>query len=147
MISSRSIDELHPIVAKLCRDMIEQCKLKNIDIIITSTYRDNESQNELYKIGRTIKGQDATPKRPMGRKVTNAKGGQSFHNHRVAFDVVPTTHGKPIWSDDNLWKQIGQIGKSVGLEWAGEWVSFKEFPHFQYTGGLKLADFQAGKTF
>ena len=30
-------------------------------------------------------------------------------------------------------------GKSVGLEWGGDWTGFKDWPHFQYTGGLSLA--------
>jgi len=31
------------------------------------------------------------------------------------------------------------------LAWAGHWKTFKEFPHFQWTGGLKIADLQAGR--
>ena len=34
--------------------------------------------------------------------------------------------------------QGGQLGKKIGLEWAGDWTSFREFPHFQLTGGLTL---------
>jgi peptidoglycan L-alanyl-D-glutamate endopeptidase CwlK len=30
-----------------------------------------------------------------------------------------------------LWWHVGRIGKSLGLEWAGDWTKFKEFPHFQ----------------
>ena len=76
MINSRDINELNPKVAKLARKLIDECDKQNIDILITSTYRDAESQNALYAIGRT----------KAGRKVTNAKGGQSFHNWRCAFD-------------------------------------------------------------
>ena len=32
------------------------------------------------------------------------------------------------------------------VEWAGRWTRFKELAHFQYTGGLRLVDFQNGKT-
>lgn len=140
MINSRKIEDLHPHVQTLCNIFLERCDAENIDILITSTYRDFESQNELYAQGRT----------KVGKKVTNAKGGQSFHNWRVAFDVVPLRFGKPVWgttgNDLELWQRVGAIGKSVGLEWAGDWKTFKEFPHFQYTGGLTLADFAAGKT-
>jgi len=54
-------------------------------------------------------------------------------------------NGKAIWHDKNTWKKIGALGKSIGLEWAGDWRRFKEYPHFQYTKGLSLADFRAGK--
>jgi peptidoglycan L-alanyl-D-glutamate endopeptidase CwlK len=52
-----------------------------------------------------------------------------------------------LGKDLELWNKIGTIGESVGLEWAGRWKRFREFPHFQFTGGLTLSDFQAGKTF
>ena len=140
MINSRSLDDLNPIVADKARDFIARCKAEGIDVLVTSTYRDNESQNALFAQGRTA----------PGKIVTNARAGQSFHNFRVAFDVVPLRNGKPVWGttgeDLKLWQRIGAIGKSCGLEWAGEWRTFKEFPHFQFTNGLTLADFLAGKT-
>lgn len=136
MINSRKVEDLHPKVAELCRTFIDRCKNEGIDVLITSTYRDKESQDALYAQGRT----------KPGAKVTNAKAGQSWHNWRVAFDVVPLVHGKAVWDDEALWRKLGQIGQEVGLEWGGAWRSFADKPHFQYTGGLTLADFQAGKT-
>ena len=136
MINSRSLSDLNPKVAALCSEFINSCKKQNIDIIITSTYRDAESQNALYAQGRTL----------PGKKVTNAKAGQSYHNWRVAFDFVPIVGGKAAWNNDALWVQCGEIAESIGLEWAGRWTKFKEYPHCQYTGGLTLADFQSGKT-
>lgn len=136
MINSRNIDDLHPTVAAMCREMIRLCEEAGIDIIVTSTYRDYEAQAELFAQGRT----------KPGRRVTNARPGQSFHNHRVAFDVVPVVNGKAIWDDHRLWMRIGEIGESVGLEWAWRWRTFKEMPHFQYTGGLTLAQLAAGQT-
>ena len=76
--------------------------------------------------------------------MTRAKAGQSWHNHRCALDVVPLVNGKAIWDDQAMWKQVGEIGKACGLEWAGDWKTFKEYPHFQYTGGMTLAQLQSG---
>ena len=136
MINSRDINELHPVVREKCKMFIAECSSQGIDVIITSTYRDNESQNELYSIGRT---------RP-GNKVTNAKGGYSFHNHRVAFDFVPVLNGKAQWNDIDLITKCGEIAELCGLEWAGRWKTFKELLHCQYTAGLTVKDFIAGKT-
>jgi len=62
---------------------------------------------------------------------------------------VPLRAGKPVWGtsgeDGKLWQKVGEIGKSCGLEWAGDWKVFKEYPHFQYTGGLTVNDFIEGK--
>lgn len=135
MINSRKIEDLLPPVRERVERFIAACKAEGIDILITSTYRDNESQDALYAQGRT----------KPGVKVTNARAGQSFHNYRCAVDVVPMKNGKPIWNaKDPVWQDIGRLGKAAGLEWAGDWVRFKEFPHFQYTGGVSLAQLQKG---
>lgn len=135
----RSIDALDPRVASMCRNHIENCRANGIEIIVTSTYRDPAVQDRLYAQGRTA----------PGKIVTNAKGGQSFHNYRLAYDVVPLRNGKPVWGttglDLELWKKVGALGKAAGLEWAGEWRKFKEMAHFQWTGGLSLKDLQQGK--
>jgi len=136
MINSRNLSDLHPKVKTLCEQFIASCAKQNIDVLITSTYRDAESQNALYAQGRTL----------PGKKVTNAKGGQSFHNWRVAFDFVPIVNGKAMWADTALFTKCGEIAESVGLEWAGRWKTFMELAHCQQTFGLTLADFQAGKT-
>ena len=136
MIASRSIDDLLPVVKEKVKKFVALCKGEGIELLITSTYRDIESQNALYAQGRT----------EPGRVVTNAKGGQSFHNYRCAVDVVPLVNGKPDWDGTHpIWVKIGNYGKLAGLEWAGEWTRFKELAHFQYTGGLTLADLRAGK--
>lgn len=141
MINSRKINDLHPIVREKCLAHIGACNAAGIDLLVTSTYRDFDSQNALYAQGRTT----------SGNKVTNAKGGQSFHNWRVAYDVVPLVNGKPVWETKGealkLWQKIGQLGKEQGLEWAGEWKSFVEYPHFQFTNGLSILDFKQGKSF
>jgi len=118
------------------RAFVFKCNQANIDILITSTYRDNESQNALYAQGRT----------QPGKIVTNARAGESWHNYRCAVDVVPIINGKPCWDTKNsVWQEVGRIGKEAGLEWAGDWKRFKEFPHFQYTGGKTLAQLRNGE--
>ena len=134
MINSRNLDDLAPPVKQRAEAFIAAAKAKGIDLLVTSTYRYNESQDALYAQGRTA----------PGNIVTRAKAGQSWHNWRCALDVVPLVNGKAIWDDQAMWKQVGEIGKSCGLEWAGDWVTFKEFPHFQYTGGMTLAQLQQG---
>lgn len=130
MINSRKIEDLHPVVAAKAKAFIAACKKVGIDVLITSTYRDNESQNAIYAQGRT----------KAGRIVTYAKGGQSFHNYRLAFDFVPIANGKAIWNDQRLFKKCREIGESLGLEG----LEF-EMAHLQWTGGLTLAQLQKGK--
>jgi len=139
MISSRKLTDLHPRVRAMCDAHIAACHAAGIDLLVTCTYRDNEEQNRLYAQGRT------TP----GSKVTNAKGGQSFHNYRVAYDVVPMRYGKPVWGttkpeDKALWEKVVELGEAQGLESASRWSRMREMPHFQFRGGHPLSHFQAG---
>jgi peptidoglycan L-alanyl-D-glutamate endopeptidase CwlK len=137
MISSRDIKDLHPKVQGMCNLFLKLCKKEGIDILVISTYRDFEAQTALYNQGRT------TP----GKIVTKAKAGESFHNYRLAFDVVPLVYGKCFWDTNaSVWAKIGDIGVAVGLEWAGNWKTFRELPHFQYTAGLKIKDLKNGAT-
>ena len=135
MINSRSLDELVPPAKERVEEFLRLCALNHIDLLVTSTYRDNESQQALYDQGRT----------KAGKVVTNAKAGDSWHNWRCAVDVVPLVNGKPNWDgSDPVWTKLGELGEQAGLEWAGRWRTFKELAHFQYTGGLTLTDLKNG---
>jgi peptidoglycan L-alanyl-D-glutamate endopeptidase CwlK len=136
MINSRNLFDLVPAAKLKVERLMGLCVANNIDLLVTSTYRDTESQNALYAQGRT------TP----GKIVTNAKGGESFHNYKCAVDIVPIVNGKPVWDgSDPIWARLGELGKDAGLDWAGEWKTFKELAHFQYTGGLTIEDLKDGK--
>jgi len=135
MINSRDLNDLLPEVKRRVENFVEACKANGIDLLVTSTYRDNESQDALYAQGRTA----------AGKIVTNARAGDSFHNHRCAVDVVPLVSGKPDWDGSHpVWAEVGRLGQENGLEWAGNWVHFKELAHFQYTGGLTIAQLKEG---
>lgn len=136
MINSRDINDLLPPVREKAKAFIAACALEGIDVILTSTYRDDESQQALYEQGRT----------KPGNKVTNARAGESYHNYRCAFDFAPIKNGKIDWKDTKVWTRCGEIAEKCGLEWAGRWKSFKELAHCQDTGGLKIADLKAGKS-
>lgn len=135
MISSRDVNDLDIETSKRCRQFIDECKKQKIDVIITSTYRDIQSQDNLYAQGRAI----------PGKIVTNARGGYSCHNFGCAFDFCPIVNGKAQWNNLETFKKCGEIGKSLGLEWAGDWRSFKELAHFQYTNGKTLAQLREQK--
>lgn len=131
----KDLDRLHPYVKELAEKLLLKCKEDGINIIITETFRTMKRQQELYNQGRT------TP----GKIVTKAKPGNSIHNYGLAFDIVPVEKGKALWKRYDLFKKVGKIGVALGLSWGGNWRSFKDYPHFEWTGGLTLKDLKAGK--
>ncbi|MBX3660604.1 MAG: M15 family metallopeptidase [Ramlibacter sp.] len=123
--TSRRVEDLTPGAALKCRAMVAACQLEGIDLLVYCTYRDADAQDALYAQGRTAPG-------PV---VTWARGGESDHQSRTAFDCVPLVGGKAVWNDPALWARVGQIGESVGLSWAGRWPGAKrEMPHFADKG-------------
>lgn len=137
-MASRSLGDLHPKVQNMAFEFMKACKERDIEVLITCTYRTHEEQEYLYSLGRT----------QPGKKVTNAKPGESFHNYGLALDFVPLRGGKPVWgtagADLELWTECGEIAEEIGFEWAGRWTKFREFPHIQWTGGRSLRDLQLG---
>lgn len=125
------MDGLKPLVLSKFNDLKAICAQNGITIGFVSGYRSIADQNALYAQGRTN----------PGNIVTNAKGGQSLHNYGVAFDVCPLVNGNFDWNS-NLFPKIGALGKTLGLEWGGDWTSFTDLPHFQLVFDYSLEDFQ-----
>lgn len=128
--TNKRIETLHPLLRDRVKSFIQAAANKGIFLRVTSAKRSFSEQDDLYAQGRT----------KPGKVVTNAKGGESYHNYGLAFDVVPMMDGKPVWNDDELWQRVGRIGKSFGFTWGGDWVSFPDKPHFQDDFGLRLSE-------
>ncbi len=131
----KDIDLLHPKVKELALKLIEACKKDGLNIGISETYRTAKRQDYLYTQGRT---------RP-GNIITYARGSSmsSYHQWRLAFDVYNNVVGDAY--NINVLNKVGAIGEKLGLEWGGNWTSFKDSSHFQYTFGLSIEDLNSGK--
>ena len=129
--SERNLARVNPQLAARIRNMAADLKAQGITIAVTSGLRTFAEQDALYAQGRT----------KPGGIVTNARGGQSLHNYGLATDVVPLdANGQPNWNvGESTWQKIGAAGKKQGLEWGGDWTSFKDRPHFQMTGGKSIS--------
>ncbi|MBS0294795.1 MAG: M15 family metallopeptidase [Proteobacteria bacterium] len=102
----------------------------------TRTYPE---QQALYRQGRF-----GNP----GPIVTKAQAGQSWHNFGLAWDIGLFNGGQYV-TNDAPYVQVGPIGRTGGVEWGGDWKSFKDNPHYQFgTGGMAIsaarAVFEAG---
>jgi peptidoglycan LD-endopeptidase CwlK len=106
-------------------------------------------QDALYAQGRT----------KPGNKVTQAKGGESFHNYGVAIDFCLIIDNNQVswnmekdWDGDKVsdWMEVVSVFKKAGWEWGGSW-HFTDNPHFQKVFGLTwqqmLQKWNSGDTF
>lgn len=73
-------------------------------------------------------------------KVTNARGGYSWHNFGLAVDFG-IFKGKTYLGESAHYKTLGKLAREVqGLEWGGDWTSFKDEPHLQMKKFASLAE-------
>ena len=153
---SRSLDDLSPGFRAQAIIFESAAEFAGLDLLIYCTHRTMQEQAILFRNGRNIgqikfQAQELTnrwgradladillsaPPQYGKRKVTNAAPGESYHNYGLAFDAVPLRGGKPVWSVDDaedfkLWKLMGSLAHDAGMEWGGDWRSFKDYPHCQ----------------
>ncbi len=135
-VTKERISKLHPSVRAEMTKIIEQIDkaLTGRAVVrISQGLRTFKEQDDLFAIGRT----------KPGKKVTDAKGGQSIHNYGFAVDIVLIIDGKTAswdtkadWDGDKVadWMECVAIFKANGWDWGGDWQSFKDMPHFEKKG-------------
>jgi peptidoglycan LD-endopeptidase CwlK len=130
------INQLHPFVRDEVTQIINECNLAltgKAQVRITQGLRSFKEQDALYAIGRT----------KPGKKITNAKSGQSIHNYGLAVDICLIINNNEAswdtikdWDNDTIadWYECVKIFAKHGWEWGGNWKTFKDLPHFEKKG-------------
>lgn len=109
-----------------------------VDYKAISGNRTYAQQNALYAKGRT----------KPGKRVTNARGGYSNHNFGIALDFGVFKGGRYLDNSDpkqahRVHAAVAQVAGKHGIEWGGNWRSFKDTPHFEIKTGLSMAQKRA----
>ena len=144
-ITLARIELLHPKLRTEAKEIyiaIYNALKGRASVRFTHTLRTIAEQDALYAQGRT----------KPGKKVTNAKGGSSYHNYGLAIDICLIIDGKEASWDiskdfdkDGIsdWMEAVAIFKSRGWEWGGDFKSIKDAAHFQKTFGKTTAQLKA----
>lgn len=136
-ISAERAKKLHPSIRMDVLELLTACANKNVPIRIVQGLRTIDEQNALYAQGRTS----------PGKIITNAKGGDSWHNYGMAIDFCLLRQGNAIsWNRDEDadkdgkkdWHEVVELFLAKGFEWGGNWTSFPDYPHFQKTFNLTI---------
>ncbi len=121
--NEKLIAGLHPILQPLCRAHLAGMDRAGHPCAIKEGMRTFEYQARLYAKGRTA----------PGKKVTNAKAGQSNHNYGCAYDIVPIELlPTKDWSPASpIWRIVQERGSAIiGLMSLYEVMGW-DLPHFQ----------------
>jgi len=119
------LDNVHPLLAAKARKILEIAKGEGFDLRVVQGLRTFAEQDALFR------------QRP---RVTRARGGQSYHNYGLAVDFGFFVNGKYDGNDLSLYKRIEAWATTVGLEWGGNWKSFKDLPHVQLPNAPKTSE-------
>jgi peptidoglycan LD-endopeptidase CwlK len=142
-ISEGRLLKLHPAIRDEVRLLIDKAesRLPFTAIRIVQGLRTFAEQDALYQQGRT----------KPGNRVTNARGGASFHNYGLAIDFALLydkdkngTYETLSW--DTLkdmdkdgeadWAEVVRIFEEAGYVWGGNFSSIKDNPHLEKTFGF-----------
>ena len=126
-MASRNIQDLHPVLAASFNQVLAKW-LETYPALpvpfLSCTHRPDAEQDALYAIGRTVKG----------KKVTNARAGESPHNYKpaLAYDIAfKDSKGQLDWSTDLFFKYAVLLSAITNkVDWGGYW-KFKDSPHFE----------------
>lgn len=110
---------------RFMKHAVRQAKVDGFEVKLIDGTRSYKEQDKLFA------------KKPP---VTKAKGGYSWHNFGLAADFGLFANGKYI-TDDAKYKPIGKLARDIeGLEWGGDWTSFKDYPHIQLNKFKSIAE-------
>lgn len=135
-ITQDRILKLHPKIRYKVTAAILNLEKRNVKIRIVQGLRTFAEQDALYAQGRT------TP----GKKVTNAKGGQSYHNYGLGFDfALLHKDGTVSWDmtedlDNDKkadWMEVVEELEKAGFSWGGHWKT-PDNPHFEMNFGFNF---------
>ena len=118
--SEANISTLLPKAQEIARRWLKAARVRaaelGVEVRIIDGNRSYAEQDRLYA------------KRP---KVTNARGGQSWHNFGLAFDFG-VFRGASYLGDSPHYKTLGSIATSIpGTTWGGTWAKLVDEPHIQ----------------
>jgi peptidoglycan L-alanyl-D-glutamate endopeptidase CwlK len=150
----RTLNSLDPAFQPQAVEFINRLKKAGLAYTIIETARTTLVQNAYYAQGRepleavnkkrTLAGLWLITAAENKKIITQTM--KSVHLDGWALDVAPLLpDGKIPWVIStqeiaDLWKRFGEIGRSVGLEWGGDWKPLDrwgigwDFPHYQAKG-------------
>jgi peptidoglycan L-alanyl-D-glutamate endopeptidase CwlK len=116
-LSQRSLDRMKGVDERLVNVVKRAIEISEIDFVVIEGLRTKERQAQLLKAGAT--------------RTMNSK-----HIVGKAVDLAAIVDGSVRW-DWPLYAKLADAMKraaeilNVEIEWGGDWITFKDGPHFQ----------------
>lgn len=124
-MASVQLSDLAPDVRGVVEAFLAEAAMRGFDLSVVSTLRSCADQ-----------GTSGGPVTVGGMVIKRASGCRSWHVWGRAVDVQ--IKGEPVSMSSSRYRELGALGKQMGLEWGGDFVSNPDPIHFQYPGGLDI---------
>ena len=138
---SRNIKDADPYLQECWPTILKRYEKANpgYTLWITCTHRTPEMQLILYKKGRQNEGSIPQPKYVVtdaSKVVTNCDGFKKLSPHNeypsLAMDVCAVNMAtKAVTWEVKHYLALGEICRSLKLEWGGNWIALSDLPHIQ----------------
>jgi peptidoglycan L-alanyl-D-glutamate endopeptidase CwlK len=115
------LSKVNPALAEKARFVINEMARRGYVLIVAEGLRTNALQAKYYAQGRTT----------AGAIITYKKAGESEHNQGKAIDFDFIVDGRQSNSLSNNWALLGQLAKSAGLTWGGDYKKLKDYRHVE----------------
>ena len=117
-MADAQINDLAPVLQKIYAQWLQACATFDFKARAIVTYRDAVSQNAAAAAGRS--------KATAGNSPHNVEDSQG-NPASLAFDFGVFDEGTYVMNgQDPRYAQLGALGKSLGLEWGGDWTLEKD---------------------
>ena len=93
--------------------LIIQLESEHLEFMPTSFFRTRAEEAIFYAQGKS--------------KTLNSK-----HTEWLAIDLVLIKFGVLFWKEDPAYKKAGDLWKSMGHTWGGDWESLGDIYHFEF---------------
>jgi peptidoglycan L-alanyl-D-glutamate endopeptidase CwlK len=138
MRNDLKLKDLYPGFAVRISRMLGFCQDKEWNVEITAGLRSFHQQDDLWQKNRNDQGE------PIGSVLTNAKGGQSWHNYGLAVDIVFKDQNLNALFDDLRYAELGVVADYFHIHWLGENPKIKgDIYHFDVNFGYTINELLA----
>ena len=132
--STTRLSGVHPVLVEKVTRLLKAMEIIGHPMLVTDGLRSTDQQQALYAQGRTKPGKIVTWVDGINKK-SNHQAKKDGYGYAVdccfLVDIDGDGPDDPSWSDSHPWELYGAIARALGLEWGGDWESFKDRPHIE----------------
>jgi peptidoglycan L-alanyl-D-glutamate endopeptidase CwlK len=139
-LSQSRLSEVMPVLQDKIHELATVLKPQGIELEVIEGLRSWQESDVLFQEGRTLRN-GLWVITDVRKVVTNARGGQSWHNYGLAVDVAPEViDGRIDWNGSHYqWVAMEKEARVLGLTCGADFKRLIDCPHAQLSGRFPIS--------